>query len=155
MELKYVWIEEYKNIKATGFNFNHSGRDVFEYTLGGELIISQGFKQPENFFKNNITGVTAIVGANGAGKTNLTEFINFNLAHVTNGGLAAYLKSKGIIIISNWIFVQKKISIKNIKEVKSNGYEVIFFNKVPLDRGQGELRWYKMENNKYIPVVHL
>ena len=31
MELKFIWIEDYKNVKKTGFNFNHSVAQEFQY----------------------------------------------------------------------------------------------------------------------------
>ncbi len=114
MEIKFIWIEEYKNIKNTGFNFNCSDKIEFQY-IDEEIVIKQKKEQtPPHFYKKNITGVTAIVGKNGSRKTNLIEFINFNLAHVTNGGLATYFKGyKGILIIDKFIFYQENLKIKN------------------------------------------
>ena len=149
MELKFIWIQEYKNIKNTGFNFNHSIEEEFQF-IDNEIIISKSINTPKMFFKDNISGVTAIVGENGSGKTNLTEFINYNLAHARNGGLSTYIESKGICIMDKWIFVQNEIKIYNEDFLKKIGYEILRYEKAPLDRGQGELSWFKMEKNKYI-----
>lgn len=150
MELKFIWIEEYKNIKKTGFNFNHSIDEAFAF-IDNELIISPKLNNPpKNFFKGNISSVTAIVGKNGSGKTNLAEFINYNLAHVSNGGLLRYKKgNKGIIIISKFIFCQESILIKNIGALENNGYEILTYENVPLDKHGGR-KWSKMSKNKYI-----
>lgn len=149
MELKFVWIREYKNIINTGFNFNHSIEQEFLFE-NNELIISALPKSRNNFFKENISNVTAIVGKNGSGKTNLTEFINYNLAHATNGGLSTYIKSNGLIILDDWIFVQNEIEIKNNDYLESIGYKILKYDNSPLDDNQGELRWYEMAKNKYI-----
>ena len=150
MELKFIWIEEYKNIKKTGFNFNHSFDVEFHY-IDTEIIISPKINNlPKSFFKDNISSVTAIVGKNGSGKTNLTEFINYNLAHVTNGSLSRYQAgSKGILIIDNFIFSQENIIIKNNKKLEELGYEILDYEKVPLDK-QGGRKWAEMSKNKYI-----
>jgi len=49
MELVYLWVEEYKNIKNQGFNFNN------------------------NLLLDNHLKITAIVGENGSGKSGLVE----------------------------------------------------------------------------------
>lgn len=149
MELKFVYIREYKNIINTGFNFNHSIDQEFLFE-NNELIISNLSKSLNNFFKENISNVTAIVGKNGSGKTNLTEFINYNLAHATNEGLSTYMKNNGLIILDNWIFVQNEIEIKNNDYLESIGYKILKFENAPLDDNQGEVRWHEMARNKYI-----
>jgi hypothetical protein len=150
MELKFIWIEEYKNIKKTGFNFNHSIDEEFEF-INDEIIINPKLNNsPKNFFKDNISSVTAIVGKNGSGKTNLGEFINFNLAHVTNGGLATYFAGyKGILIINKFVFFQESIIIKNIEKLEKLGYEILDYENAPLDK-QGGRKWFEMSKNKYI-----
>ncbi len=74
MELIYLWIEDYKNIKKEGFNF--SPRFDVKYDKN-ELTIEP--KDYTSIFSSNIN-VTAIVGENGSGKSGLLEYIenNFN-----------------------------------------------------------------------------
>lgn len=73
MQLLYVWIEEYKNIKKQGFNF--SSEFLFEYDdKNGELTIKNNPNYIKNFFEDNISNVTAIVGKNGSGKSSITNF---------------------------------------------------------------------------------
>jgi predicted ATPase len=150
MEIKFIWIEKYKNIKNTGFNFSHSSNIGFQYIDDEIVIIEKQEQTPPHFYKKNITGVTAIVGKNGSGKTNLIEFINFHLAHVTNGGLATYFKGyKGILIIDKFIFYQEDLKIKNIDFLKNLGYDFCDYIDAPLDK-QGGRKWYEMSKNKYI-----
>jgi len=65
MELVYLWIEKYKNIENQGFNF--SPRFTCKYE-NDELTIEP--KEHHSIFPDNIN-VTAIVGENGSGKSNL------------------------------------------------------------------------------------
>ncbi|WP_321309227.1 AAA family ATPase [Marinifilum fragile] len=83
MELLYVWIEDYKNIKKQGFNFSPKHWFDFEYeedkegtVIGGTLHHEErNSNYPKDFFGENISNVTAIVGKNGSGKSNLTEYL--------------------------------------------------------------------------------
>lgn len=72
MELVYLWVEEYKNIKNQGFNF--SPRFTCKYEKGKELIIDENKDCLENFFGKNIN-ITAIVGENGSGKSTILQSI--------------------------------------------------------------------------------
>ena len=90
------------------------------------------------------------MGKNGTGKTNFSEFLNYNLAHATNGGLSTFMKGEGIIVVGNNIFFQEEIVIENIKDLKKRGYTVKSFKNAPLDEPDGEVRWHEMEVNKYV-----
>lgn len=74
MELVYLWVEEYKNIKNQGFNF--SPRFTCKYE-NGTLTIDKKEPEPINIFPSNIN-VTAIVGENGSGKSNVFEALLSN-----------------------------------------------------------------------------
>jgi ABC-type polysaccharide/polyol phosphate transport system ATPase subunit len=74
MELLYIWIKNYKNIKRQGFNI--SSKFNFEYDeKKNEITISKNENHIENFFGENILDVTALVGENGSGKSTLCHFI--------------------------------------------------------------------------------
>lgn len=74
MQLLYVWIEKYKNIKKQGFNF--SSEFLFEYDdKNRELTIKDNPNYIDGFFEKNISNVTAIVGKNGSGKSSILEAI--------------------------------------------------------------------------------
>jgi len=73
MELVYLWVEEYKNIKNQGFNF--SPRFKCDYNPEtNELTIDENDDYIENFFGENIN-VTAIVGKNGSGKSSIKNIL--------------------------------------------------------------------------------
>jgi len=73
LELVYLWVEDYKNIKKQGFNF----LPKFNCHYDGETLIIDKKNEDEyikNFFGNNIN-ITAIVGKNGSGKSNIVKSI--------------------------------------------------------------------------------
>ena len=71
MELVYLWVEKYKNIIGQGFNFSPRFECEFK---NGVLTIDEN-KDYVSIFPENIN-VTAIVGENGSGKSNLLELIS-------------------------------------------------------------------------------
>ncbi len=78
MELVYLWVEDYKNIQKQGFNF--SPRFDCSYKNDKlKIIDKEKTKEPylKNFFDNkgNIN-ITAIVGKNGSGKSNILECLS-------------------------------------------------------------------------------
>jgi predicted ATPase len=150
MDLKYVWIKKYKNLVDVEFNFNHSGKEYFQYENQKIFIKELKDSIPENFYPENISGITAVVGENGSGKTNLSEFLNYNLAHVTSHGLSRHMLGEGIIVLDDLLFVQEEVEIVNEVELTDKGFKVLRYEYNPLDKGQGEIRWSQMEKNKYI-----
>ena len=70
MELVYLWVEEYKNIKEQGFNFSPRFKCGFD---GKNLTIDEN-KDYISIFPKNIN-VAAIVGENGSGKSNLSNIL--------------------------------------------------------------------------------
>jgi len=83
MELVYLWVEEYKNIKQQGFNFSPrftcKFHDEYEKDENGKERLKENcvleIKENSdyvNIFPENIN-VTAIVGENGSGKSSLLE----------------------------------------------------------------------------------
>jgi len=93
VELVYLWVEDYKNIKKQGFNFSPRFHCEFraEYEKGKsgneklkdncELIIEDKQKDYFHIFPENIN-VTAIVGKNGSGKSSVLQSVNSTEAKI-------------------------------------------------------------------------
>ena len=118
MELVYLWVEEYKNIKNQGFNFSPKFTCKYE---NGELTIEDK-KDYVSIFPENIN-VTAIVGENGSGKTRIVEFAN---NHYVNdlSKILIYCQENQFIILNNFdrkgfkasfIESNKKYIVKNLQ----------------------------------------
>lgn len=132
MELLYVWIEDYKNIKNQGFNFAadykidleiDSWNNKTKHAEKGTLTIKKQDRPNMNSFWNSdkIKNVTAIIGGNGAGKTNLLEFITdripnkhglFVMVYKLDGNLYFY-KNHAIEITSEHIIERKLYDLPN------------------------------------------
>lgn len=107
MELLYLYIEDdEKNIRDCEFNFSSEYR--FSYNRDEKFItITQTQNFIHNFWEsNNINNITAIIGRNGAGKSNLLEFIiryycsPFGLTNKSKKNLLHIYKFKGQLYIN-------------------------------------------------------
>lgn len=79
MELLYVYIEnDDRNIHECGFNL--SSRFYFEYDKGTNTLKKIGNKNfIPGFWGRNINCITAVIGKNGSGKSNLLEYIALSM----------------------------------------------------------------------------
>lgn len=89
MELVYLWVEEYKNIKNQGFNFSPR----FECEFDGENLTINENKGYVNIFPDNIN-ITAIVGGNGSGKSRLLSAIldNVNEHNISDNRIKPFIQ---------------------------------------------------------------
>jgi predicted ATPase len=107
MELLYLYIEDDgKNIKDCEFNFSSD----FKFSYNREEKIVTVIKN-ENFIPNfweaeNVSSITAVIGKNGAGKSNLFEFIaryyssSFGLSNKSKKNLLHIYRLNGQLYIN-------------------------------------------------------
>lgn len=81
MEVLYYYIfDDKRNIKNCGFNFSSRYQFSFDPTTY-YLRITEISGLPPRWFGSNITNITAIIGKNGTGKSNLIEALLKTLCH--------------------------------------------------------------------------
>lgn len=88
MELIYLWVEDYKNIKNQGFNFSPR----FECKYDEKNILTIEKKKYTSIFPDNIN-ITAIVGENGSGKSSLANILLGKICDVSK------LKNKKVLLL--------------------------------------------------------
>lgn len=76
MELCFIWVSTYRNIRQQGFNLSSKYWCSYDHERN-VLDIKDNPGYINNFFGKAVTNVTGIVGENAAGKTNLLELINY------------------------------------------------------------------------------
>ncbi len=114
MEILYVWIKAHKNIHEQGFNFSPDLRFTYEPQAGSLKINDRRHLGLSNFFGKEISNITAIVGENGSGKSNLLEF----LVRLFGSGIGFWDEAFIIIFryegdIQVWHYSELPISIIN------------------------------------------
>ncbi len=154
MELIYLWIENYKNIEKQGFNF--SPRFRCEYDEDKKKLTIN--KNKETIFTDNIN-ITAIVGENGSGKSNLIKC--FGNEFKINKTIICFIKNNIISInlpldlvnnktkyeiqssddyFNNVIFLNKNF----VNEIPNNG----FFSSLYLENNNLYLKYFDYDQNK-------
>lgn len=125
MELVYLWVEEYKNIHKQGFNF--SGKYQCDYNPDTNELTIDKDKDYLHLFPKKIN-VTAIVGKNGSGKSNILHLIigsifqNFDNWREINNFYMVFKKNNDFIIAYDEVLdarIPKKyktISFTNLKQ---------------------------------------
>lgn len=90
MQLIYLYIEKYKNIKKQGFNFSPE----FECSFDGHNLAIKEKENVNNIFPQNID-ITAIVGKNGSGKSSIFEIFS-NILNTHNHLKYFYVLNDGL-----------------------------------------------------------
>lgn len=90
MELLYLYItDDHRNIKGCEYNFSPNYRFSYEQETK-TFHMEKRNVLPAQWFGNNILNITAIIGKNGAGKTNMMECLIRALCY-QDGGLIIFL----------------------------------------------------------------
>lgn len=71
MELIYLWVKEFRNISNTGFNFTSN----FHVEFKNKVINISAENDRPKIYDGKIDQITAIIGKNGSGKTNILDLL--------------------------------------------------------------------------------
>ena len=97
MELLYLYIrDDHRNIKNCEFNFSPSYTFSFDDKNKTFSLIKE--TNIEHWFGPNISNITAVIGKNGAGKSNMIECL-INALCYQGGGIIIF-KYKGVLSYS-------------------------------------------------------
>lgn len=128
MEILYLWLEEEIVLRDKGLNF--SGDYRFEQLTDFDnrtvmIKVTDNPKSVERFFGNHLQNLTAIVGANGVGKSTILDFLIRLLTNNTYLGekwLAVFFdSSENTIYTYHTLFdLDKKYKQENIWKVSVN-----------------------------------
>ena len=153
MELVYLWVEEYKNIKKQGFNFSPRFRCEYDEEKNELEIIDKdetGEFYPKNFFGDNIN-VTAIVGENGSGKSSLVfDFI------MNRKGFFIVKKDNELIVYLRNINIKTKLRVHKYKINFNDNVLFYTMDKLEVPKSRSYLKAIDLqETNKLITENYL
>jgi len=131
LELVYLWVEDYKNIKKQGFNFSPRFHCAYDEE-SNELTIDENDDYIPDFFGDNIN-VTAIVGKNGSGKSSLLEYLSDSPKFV-------------VTFEDNQFFINQGIKMNN-----RTGYHYIYKNDFFLNKHIFNINIPYMEGTDLVP----
>lgn len=148
MRICYIWTESFKNLRNFGINIRNDLR--FSYDPETQLLSRE--KQaslPPEILGDQILDATAILGINGAGKTNALELICLALKgheKLQQPTLIVYEFHGDFFYVNNThqkiqagFLIQKKIDLKDFKDLN-----VIYFSNV-FDQSQLNLGKYVLD----------
>lgn len=141
MELKYVWVKDYKMFKDFGVNLSHSGTDCFSYDNETFEVLPK--EKPVLTFGENISSVTAIAGQNGSGKSTLFELLIYAIATYENGALGYSKPIYGIVCIDKFIFYHQDLIGIDKESIERKGYEVFSYEESPLESANKILKFHQ------------
>jgi hypothetical protein len=129
MELLYLFVEDYLNFKNKGFNFSsryHLSEMVTNRSINITINTSPNFV--ESYFDPKFANVTAIVGKNGVGKSNLFSLLTRIL---TNSSIKAYFGLKFLVMFKDGDKIKVyhtlfDASSTNMQASYNNEWEIIF-----------------------------
>lgn len=125
--LRYLWIESYKNIRSTGFNFDPTLEAVY-LPKSGKLTIKDNAENllPEDFFGERVTLLTGIIGENGAGKSSVVDFIRSVLTNPAPDDATSI--PPFLFIFGNSIIHSASIKVK-LNQQTPIGYKIYNYEK--------------------------
>ncbi|USK82108.1 AAA family ATPase [Peribacillus frigoritolerans] len=122
MELIYLWINEYRNIRNMGFNFSNTFKADFIEQANADARLISIKEKPQNpsLFGGKIAQITSIIGKNGSGKTNILDLLGAKRYDRQSLGSFEHLKYFIIYWLSNNTFAIEGSNFNLIKDSISN-----------------------------------
>jgi predicted ATP-dependent endonuclease of OLD family len=155
MELVYLWVEDYKNIKKQGFNFSPRFKCEFkdEYDENGklrdncELIIDEK-KDYVSIIPTGIN-ITAIVGENGSGKSNILEVLSDYYFDNNTVIKVFYDNSEILYKINNIVKINSEYKELDVKETTVLYTEIPSENALNNNNIRNISLWNNFQKNEY------
>lgn len=144
MELVYLWVEEYKNIRNQGFNFSPR----FECEFDGENLTITENKDYVSIFPKNIN-VTAIIGENGSGKSNLLEILSNYISDDKLTIKVFYDGAKFLYKTNNLIEINTTFTKQDISELTVLYTEIPSNNSIDNQNITNISLWKQLQENNY------
>lgn len=122
MELAYLYIEEYRNLKDVEINFTQQVHIEYDKKQNVLTCNKKESLIPEGFWGDNIRNLSMIVGNNGAGKTSLMQYVISICEDIVAQKQSV---DYGILVLKDgnrllcYETAQRKV-LKNLLKVKSN-----------------------------------
>lgn len=115
MQLEFLWIKSFRGfIIEQGFNFSRQYNYKFDPKSNILKRLPKENPIPEGFFHEKISNITALVGANGAGKSSVLDYIKRNLANTEGGVIATYDQDGPFFAVFGDTILNNKISFEQI-----------------------------------------
>jgi len=142
--LRYLWIENYKNIQSVGFSFDPTLNAAYELKTGNlQIDIDNKRLLPKHFFGEYIESVTGVLGENGAGKSSLVDFIRSVLTTPNDNGASI---PKFLFIFGDSIIHSEHTKINLITGEHNEPFKVY-----PFEKQQNGSKWpQEVLEHKYI-----
>lgn len=115
MDLKFIWIKKHRAIQDLNFNFCHDGNHQFHYD-GKQIRVYENTKSPIKF-SEKITGLTAIAGKNGSGKSSFCEAVLYATATLQENSFGIDALFDGIVCFDSSLYVHEALLIENESEL--------------------------------------
>jgi predicted ATP-binding protein involved in virulence len=158
MELVYLWVEKYKNIEKQEFNFSPRFEckfyDEYEIDEDGKEKLKDNCKleikpkKHQSIFPDNMN-ITAIVGENGSGKSNLLEILSNYISDDKLTIKVFHDGSKTLYKTNNPIKINTKAIKQDISEVTVLYTEIPSNNSIDNQTITNISLWKELQENNY------